>query len=95
MTNKPLKRPLNTLKTDFNTTNTMSNIDFEPKTEIYTAIYDAKGNEICRLEGAIMVNPKDYEEFLPIEYRHVKVVTTLLNVVRVDKKKSSQDDKEQ
>ena len=58
----------------------------QPVTEKYTVVYDAKGNEIERLDGIITINPKDYEQQLPITYRHIAITTELLSVIRIDKK---------
>lgn len=58
----------------------------QPVIEKYTVIYDAEGNEIERLDGIVTINPKDYEQHLPITYRHIAITTELLSVIRIDKK---------
>lgn len=63
----------------------MNAIDFEPKTEKITVVYNAAGDEIARLKGAVMIKPKDYEDVLPVEYRHIAITTQVLNVVKIEK----------
>ena len=64
--------------------------DFEPHTETITVIYDAKGGEIAKLDGRVEVRPKDYEQYLPVEYRHISITTEVLSVVKIEKKGSDE-----
>lgn len=65
----------------------MKTVDFEPQIKQMTIIYDKDGNEITTLDGIVSVKPKDYEDYLPVEYRQYKITTELLNVVRIEKQK--------
>ena len=58
---------------------------FEPITDQFTEIYDAKGGLIDRLNGHVQVNGKDYDEFMPIEYRHITITTKVTSVVKIEK----------
>lgn len=59
---------------------------FKPQTKESTIIYDANGNIIAELEGHVCVRPKDYEDYMPIEYRHITITTQIASIVRIDKK---------
>ena len=64
----------------------MENPDvFEPITDQFTEIYDAQGGLIDRLNGHVQVNGKDYDEFMPIEYRHITITTNITSVVKIEK----------
>jgi len=58
---------------------------FEPITDQFTEIYDAQGGLIDRLNGHVQVNGKDYDEFMPIEYRHITITTIVTSVVKIEK----------
>ena len=58
---------------------------FEPIPEQFTEIYDAQGGLIDRLNGHVQVNGKDYDEFMPIEYRHITITTKVTSVVKIEK----------
>lgn len=58
---------------------------FEPITDQFTEIYDAHGGLIDRLNGHVQVNGKDYDEFMPIEYRHITITTKATSVVKIEK----------
>jgi len=58
---------------------------FEPITDKFTEIYDAQGGLIDRLNGHVQVNGKDYDEFMPIEYRHITITTIVTSVVKIEK----------
>lgn len=58
---------------------------FEPITDQFTEIYDAQGGLIDRLNGHVQVNGKDYDEFMPIEYRHITITTEITSVVKIEK----------
>ena len=58
---------------------------FKPKTDQFTEIYDAQGGLVDRLNGHVQVTAKDYDEFMPMEYRHITITTEVTNVVRVEK----------
>lgn len=59
---------------------------FKPQTKESTVIYDEDGNVIDELEGHVYVRPKDYEEYLPVEYRHLTTTTQITSIVKIDKK---------
>lgn len=59
--------------------------DFEPREEMFTAVYDTTGVEIDRLDGIVTIRPQDYEKYLPITYKHFKVTTELLSKIKVEK----------
>lgn len=59
---------------------------FKPQTKESTIIYDANGNIIAELEGHVCVRPKDYEDYMPIECRHITITTQIASIVRIDKK---------
>jgi len=63
----------------------MNELNFQPKVRRYTVVYDAEGNEIDRMEGAVVINGRDYADRLPIEYRQIEVQETLLNVFKVER----------
>lgn len=64
----------------------MENPDvFEPITDQFTEIYDAQGGLIDRLNGHVQIKGKDYDEFLPIEYRHITITTNVTSVVKIEK----------
>ena len=59
---------------------------FEPKTTKSTVIYDINGKEITTLDGHVAVRPKDYEQYLPVEYRHITTTTEIVSIVKIEKK---------
>ena len=59
---------------------------FKPQTKESTIIYDANSNIIAELEGHVYVRPKDYEDYLPVEYRHITTTTQITSIVKIDKK---------
>lgn len=61
-------------------------VNFEPQIEVFTIVYDKEGNEINRLPGRVEISGRDYEDQLPIEYRQIEVATTLINVVRIERR---------
>ncbi len=63
---------------------------FKPQTKESTIIYDVEGNVIAELEGHVYVRPKDYDVFLPVEYRHITTTTQITSIVRIDKKGENQ-----
>jgi len=67
----------------------MTEIDFNPHTEYYTIVYNSDGEEIDRLKGRQFISGKDYIYHLPIEYRHIRITTEVLNVVTVENNKKS------
>lgn len=58
---------------------------FEPITDQFTEIYDSQGGLIDRLNGHVQVKGKDYDEFMPIEYRHITITTEVTSVVKIEK----------
>lgn len=63
---------------------------FEPQKVQSTVIYNAKGEIIDTLDGHIVVHPKDYEQYLPVEYRHITTTTEIVSIVRIEKKGASE-----
>lgn len=64
----------------------MENTDvFEPITDQFTEVYDAQGGLIDRLNGHVQITAKDYDEFMPIEYRHITITTQVTSVVKIEK----------
>ncbi len=58
---------------------------FTETTDKFTEIYDAQGGMIDRLNGHVQVSAKEYDEFMPIEYRHITITTQVTSVVKVEK----------
>lgn len=59
--------------------------DFEPHTKKVTIVKRLNGEEITRLDGFVTINPKDFEEHLPIEYIHIKLTSETVSVIKVEK----------
>ena len=58
---------------------------FSPVKRIETVVYGADGGEIARLEGKVVVKPKDYADQLPVEVRVVETTTQVVTIMRIDK----------
>ncbi|MBQ9417120.1 MAG: hypothetical protein IJU19_00875 [Bacteroidales bacterium] len=61
------------------------NEEFTPKITKQTVVYNADGAEIARLEGHVVIRPKDYEEQLPVEYHHITTTTEVIAIARIEK----------
>ena len=59
---------------------------FNPQKQKYTVIYDSQGNEIDRQEDFVEIKPKDYKEYLPIEYKYITITTEIISIIRIEKK---------
>ena len=57
---------------------------FSPVTKVETVVYGADGCEIARLEGRVVVRPKDYAEQLPVEVRVVETTTQIVTIMRLE-----------
>lgn len=58
---------------------------FAPVTRVETVVYAADGGEIARLEGRVVVKPKDYADQLPVEVRVVETITQVVTIMKIDK----------
>ena len=58
---------------------------FEPRTELYTEKYDSNKELIAMLDGHIKIDPIDYDDFMPIVYRHITTTTQINNEVKIEK----------
>lgn len=66
-----------------NTTNMQK--DFEQHIKRTTIVYDRNDNMIECINGAKQINPKDYENYLPIRYEIVETTTQILQSVSISK----------
>lgn len=58
---------------------------FDRKVEKHTVIYNADGKEIDRKEGFVVLDPKEYDSLLPIEYKHIAITTEVVNAVKIER----------
>jgi hypothetical protein len=53
--------------------------------EKHTIIYNADGKEIDCKEGFVVLDPKEYDSLLPIEYKHIAITTEVVNAVKIER----------
>lgn len=68
----------------------MNDNNFETKKSVETIVFDASGEEIDRMNGNVLINPKNYEGHLPLKCMVIETTTKILSITKVEKGKANE-----